>query len=70
MLPDTIPARGIPQRDDYVAFNIKKYNEEPIVYLTMGGNAPVFCNMLHAEPQPNITAGTERDDVYLLGEHF
>ena len=36
----------------------------------MGGNAPVFCNVLHTEPRPEIAAGTEGDDVYLLGEHF
>ena len=36
----------------------------------MGGNAPIFCNVLYAEPRPEIAAGTERDNVYLLGERF
>ena len=36
----------------------------------MGGNASVFCNVLHAEPHPEIAAGTKGDDVYLLGERF
>ena len=53
-----------------MAFNIEKHNGEPTVYSTMGGNAPVFCNMLHTEPRPNIAVGTEGNDVYLLGEHF
>ena len=70
LLPDPIADRGIPQRADYVAFNIEKHDGEPTVYSTMGGNAPVFCNVLHAEPRPEIAAGTEGDDVYLLGEHF
>ena len=70
LLPDPIAARGIPQRADYVAFNVEKHDGEPTIYSTMGGNAPVFCNVLHAEPQPEIAAGTEGDDIYLLGEHF
>ena len=70
LLPDPITDRGIPQRADYVAFNIKKHDGEPTVYSTMGGNAPVFCNVLHAEPRPEIATGTEGDDVYLLKEHF
>ena len=36
----------------------------------MDGNAPVFCNVLHTELRPEIAAGTERDDVYLLREWF
>ena len=70
MLPDSIPARGIPQRADYVAFNVKKHDGEPTIYSTLGGNNPIFCNVLHAEPRPEIAAGTEGDDVYLLGERF
>ena len=70
LLPDPIADRGIPQRADYVAFNFEKHDREPTVYSTMGGNAPVFCNVLHAEPCPEIAAGTEGDDVYLLGERF
>ena len=70
MLPDPILARGIPQRADYVAFNIEKHDRESTIYSTMGGNTPIFCNVLHAKPQPNIVAGTEGDDVYLLGERF
>ena len=70
LLPDPIADRGIPQRADYVAFNVEKHDGEPTIYSTMGGNAPVFCNMLHAEPRPEIAAGTEGDDVYLLGERF
>ena len=34
------------------------------------GDAPIFCNVLHAEPRPDIAAGTEGDDLYLLGEYF
>ena len=49
LLPDMITARGIPQRADYVAFNIEKHDREPTVHSTMGGNAPVFCNVLHAD---------------------
>ena len=70
LLPDPIADRGIPQRADYVAFNVEKHDGEPTVYSTMGGNAPVFCNVLHAEPHPEIAAGTEGDDIYLLGERF
>ena len=70
LLPDPIADRGIPQRADYVAFNVEKHDREPTVYSTMGGNALVFCNVLHAEPQPKIAAGTEGDNVYLLGERF
>ena len=53
-----------------MAFNVEKHDGEPTVYSTMGGNAPVFCNVLHAEPRPEIAARTEGDDVYLLGERF
>ena len=70
LLPDPIADRGIPQRADYVAFNVEKHDGEPTVYSTMGGNAAVFCNVLHAEPCPEIAAGTEGDDIYLLGERF
>ena len=64
LLPDRIADRGIPQRADYVAFNIEKHDGEPTVYSTMGGNTSVFCNVLHAEPRPKIAAGTEGDDIY------
>ena len=70
LLPDLIADRGISQRADYVAFNVEKHDGEPTVYSTMRGNAPVFCNVLHAKPHPKIATGTEGDDVYLLGEHF
>ena len=50
LLPDPIVTRGISQRADYVAFNVEKHDREPTIYSTMGGNAPVFCNVLHAEP--------------------
>ena len=71
--PILLPTRadwGTPQRADYVAFNVEKHDGEPTVYSTMGGGAPIFCNVLHAEPRPDIAAGTEGDDVYLLGERF
>ena len=70
LLPDPIADRGIQQRADYVAFNVEKHDGEPTVYSTMGGNAPVFCNVLHAKPCPKIATGTEGDNVYLLGECF
>ena len=70
LLPDPIAAQGIPQRANYVAFYIKKHDREPTVYSTMEGNAPIFCNVLYAEPWPKIAAGTKGNDVYLLGEHF
>ena len=50
MLPETIPAREIPQRANYMAFNIEKHDGEPTVYSTIGGNNPILCNVLHAEP--------------------
>ena len=70
LLPDPITDRGILQRADYVAFNVEKHDGEPTVYSTMGGNAPASCNVLHTEPRPEIVAGTEGDDIYLLGERF
>ena len=70
LLPDPIADRGIPQRADYVAFNVEKHDGEPTVYSTMGGNTPASCNVLHAEPRSEIAAGTEGDDVYLLRERF
>ena len=70
MLLDTIPARGIPQRAIYVAFIIEKHDKEPIIYLIIGSNASVFCNVLHTEPQPNIATKTKGDNVYLLDKHF
>ena len=53
-----------------MAFNVKKHDGEPTVYSTMCGNTLVFCNVLHAEPRPEIAAGTEGNDVYLLKECF
>ena len=53
-----------------MAFNVEKHDGEPTVYSTMGGNTPVFCNVLHAEPHPEIATGTEGDNIYLLGERI
>ena len=36
----------------------------------MGGNTPIYCNVLHAEPRPKIPPGDGGDNLYLLGEHF
>ena len=70
MLPDTLPQCGIPQQADYVAINVERHDGEPTVYSTIGGGAPMYCNVLHAEPRPKIAPGVEGDDLYLLGEHF
>ena len=70
MLPDMLPQRGVPQQADYVALSVERHDGEPTVYSTMGGGAPIYCNMLHAEPRPKIPPGDEGDDLYLLGEHF
>ena len=70
MLPDTLPQRGIPQQADYVALNVERHDGEPTIYSTMGGKAPIYCNVLHAEPQPEIPPGDGGDDLYLLGERF
>ena len=70
MLHNTIPAREIPQRANYVAFNIEKHDGEPTVYSTMRGNALIFYNVLHMELRPDIATGMEEDDIYLLREHF
>ena len=50
MLPDTLPQRGVPQQADYVALNVERHDGEPTVYSTLGGGAPIYCNVLHAEP--------------------
>ena len=50
MLPDTLPQRGVPQQADYVALNVERHDGELTVYSTMGGGAPIYCNILHAEP--------------------
>ena len=70
MLPDTLPQRGVPQQADYVALSVEKHDGEPTVYSTMGGGAPIYCNVLHAEPRPEIPPGDGGDDLYLLGEQF
>ena len=36
----------------------------------MGGRTAIYCNILHAEPQPEIPPGDGGDDLYLLGECF
>ena len=36
----------------------------------MGGGAPIYCNVLHTEPRPEIPLGDGGDDLYLLGECF
>ena len=70
MLPDMIPQRGVPQQADYVALNVERHDGEPTVYSTMGGGAPIYCNVLHTEPRPEIPPGDGGDDLYLLGERF
>ena len=40
LLPDPITDRGIPQRANYVAFNVEKHDGEPTVYSTMGETLP------------------------------
>ena len=70
MLPDTLPQRGVPQQADYVALNVERHDGEPMVYSTMGGGAPIYCNVLYAEPRPKIPPGDGGDDLYLLGECF
>ena len=70
MLPDTLPQHGIPQQADYVALNVERHDGEPMVYLTMGEGAPIYCNALHAKPWPEIAPGIKGDDLYLLGDHF
>ena len=70
MLPDTLPQRGVPQQANYVALNVERHDGEPTVYSTMGGGAPIYCNVLHAEPRPEIPPGNGGDDLYLLGERF
>ena len=70
MLPDTLPQRGVPQQADYVALNVERHDGEPTIYLTMGGGAPIYCNVLHTEPRPEIPLGDGGDDLYLLGKRF
>ena len=36
----------------------------------MGGGAAIYCNVLHAEPWPEIPPGDGGDNLYLLGERF
>ena len=70
MLPDTFPQRGVPQQADYVALNVERHDGEPTVYSTMEDGAPIYCNVLHAEPQLEIPPGDGGDDLYLLRERF
>ena len=53
-----------------MALNVERHDGEPTVYSTMGGTTPIYCNVLHAEPRPEIPAGDGGDDLYLLGERF
>lgn len=69
-LPDDRPERGLPQRVAYIAMNIEKHDGEPTIYSTMGGDAPRYCNVLHAEPRPDIARGDDGNDLYLLRERF
>ena len=70
MLPDTLPQHRVPQQANYVALNVERHDGELTVYSTMGGGAPIYCNVLHAEPWPEIPPGDGGDDLYLLGECF
>ena len=70
MLLDMLPQQGIPQQADYVALNMERHNGEPTTYSTMGGGAPIYCNILHTKPQPEIAPGDNSNNLYLLGEHF
>ena len=70
ILPDTLPQCGVPQQADYMALNVERHDGEPTVYSTMGGDAPIYCNVLHAELWPEIPPGDRGDDLYLLGERF
>ena len=70
MLPDTLSQQGIPQLANYVALNVERHDREPTIYSTMGGGAPIYCNVLHAGPRPEIPPGDGEDDLYLLREHF
>ena len=53
-----------------MALNVERHDGEPTVYSTMGGGAPIYCNVLHTEPRPKIPPGDGGDDLYLLGECF
>ena len=70
MLPDTLPQQKVSQQADYMALNVERHDGEPTIYSTMGGGAPIYCNVLHAEPRPEIPPGDGGDDLYLLGERF
>ena len=50
--------------------NVERHDGEPTVYSTMGGGTAIYCNVLHAEPWPEIPPGDGGDDLYLLGERF
>ena len=68
MLPDTLPQHRVPQQADYMALNVERHDGEPTVYSTMGGGTPIYCNILHTEPRPEIPPGDGGDDLYLLGK--
>ena len=70
MLPNILPQQGVPQQADYVALNVERHDGEPTIYSTMGGGTPIYCNVLHAEPRPEIPPSDGGDNVYLLGERF
>ena len=70
MLPNTLPQRDVSQQVDYIALNVERHDGEPMVYSTMGGGAPIYCNVLHAKPRPEIPPGDGGDDLYLLEECF
>ena len=70
MLPNILPQQGVPQQAEYVALNVERHDGEPTIYSTMGGGTPIYCNVLHAEPRPEIPPSDGGDNVYLLGERF
>ena len=70
ILPDILPQCGVPQQANYVALNVERHDGEPTIYSTMRGDAPIYCNVLHMEPRPEIPPGDRGDDLYLLGECF
>ena len=53
-----------------MALNVERHDGEPIIYLTMGGGAAIYCNVLHTEPWSKIPLRDRGDDLYLLEERF